>query len=208
MNDKVLIFIVFVMIFTGMFGWWYFMEYTPLQQEQEELNAEEVKLRKDLEEGGRIEQEIAEQQEILQKTQEEYEMTKTAVITTDDMSIPDLIRVVRNYSKQAEIEFNEIQVGKIFSYEYYDELPVDFNFTGTYHNMGRMMARLENLKLINARKGRFSLSPYKDTGSSGRTPGRSGVSARDAIDESDDGVKISMDLSASSFMFKSAGGRW
>ncbi|MFA5478843.1 MAG: type 4a pilus biogenesis protein PilO [Candidatus Muiribacteriota bacterium] len=210
MNEKVLIFLAFVIIFTGMVGWWYFMEYTPLRNQQEELQAEENKLKSELAQGGRIEQEIEEKRDILKKTEEEYEIVKKSVITTSDMSIPDLIRVVRNYAKQTKVEFNEIKISKLFSFEYYDELPIDFNFTGTYHSMGRMMARMENLKLINARKGRFSLAPYRATGAA-RTTSRTpigGARRTFGMEEDEDQNEISMDLSASSFMFKSGGGRW
>jgi Tfp pilus assembly protein PilO len=100
------------------------------------------------------------------------------------------------------VDFNEIKISKLFSYEYYDELPIEFNFTGPYHNMGRMMARLENLKMINARKGKFSMTPYREVGGGRRrTFGRRSFNL-----EEDNKNKITMSLAASSFIFKSKGG--
>ncbi|MFW5782236.1 MAG: type 4a pilus biogenesis protein PilO [Candidatus Muiribacteriaceae bacterium] len=205
MNDKILIFLAFVLIFVGISGYWYFMRYKPLQDEQVRLRQEVQDLEKKISNASNMEKRIAAKKKELEEAKAEYEIVEQSVITSDMMSIPDLIRVVRNYAKQAQVEFNEIKVNKLFSYEYYDELPMDFNFTGPYHNMGRMMARLENLKLINARKGRFSLSPYKKA-SSGSSFNRNRSFGGGFGQSEEEQNEITMDFSASSFIFKKKGG--
>ncbi|MCK9223541.1 MAG: type 4a pilus biogenesis protein PilO [Candidatus Muirbacterium halophilum] len=204
MNDKLLAIVVIILLGVGLFGYWHIFENQPRLDEIESLKSKISQLERDIKEKEKIEKEIKDKQVLLEKTKNEFDIIQNSVITSDNMSVPDLIKVVRNYAKQAKVEFNEIKINKLFSAEYWDELPMDFNFTGPYHNMGRMIARLENLKLINARKGKLSLQPHKGTAKntssfSSRTSFRGG-------DDEEEKQEISMDLGASSFIFKKGGG--
>ena len=203
MNDKLLAVVVIILLGVGLFGYWHIFEYQPRVDEIQSIDSKISQLEKDINAKAKIEREIEEKKELLKKTSKEFEIIQNSVITSDNMSVPDLIKVVRNYAKQAKVEFNEIKINKLFSAEYWDELPMDFNFTGPYHNMGRMIARLENLKLINARKGKLSLQPHKGSARNATSSFRS--SFRGSEDE-EEKQEISMDLGASSFIFKKGGG--
>lgn len=203
MNDKIAIFLIFVMLFIGVGGYYYWFVEMPLKNEIKNLEVEKNKLRSNMKNEQRLRDELDEKKNILDKTKKEYDIILQSTISDKNMSVPDLIRVVRNYAKQAKVEFNEIKINKLFSYEYYDELPMEFNFTGPYHHMGRMMARLENLKLINARKGKINLQPHKQAKKSSSSFGRSRFGFNEEEEEKNE---ISLDLTASSFIFKDKGG--
>ncbi|PLX19941.1 MAG: hypothetical protein C0601_00550 [Candidatus Muiribacterium halophilum] len=207
MKDKLIVFLMFIVVMLAICGYWYWTVYMEYQDKKGSLDKSIAKLEKEISGNAskRLQDDIDKMKSEKKKLDVEYSQKINSVVTDKDMSIPDLIRVVRNYAKQTDVEFNEIKINKIYPQDYFDELPMEFNFTGPYHKIGRMMARMENLKLINARRGKFSLAAHKKTNSNAS----SSFSRRRSFSfqqEEESENEVSLDLSASSYIFKSKGG--
>lgn len=189
MSEKVAIFFLFVAALGGMIGAYWWMNEIPFNKAREDMQGQIDQLKRKIDSYPEVTVQIGEAQEQYKKLQDEFRQLSTRI--QKEPQIPEIVRQTQKYSEECKVDFTEIRFDNLREYEDYDELPMEFVATGPYHAIGRFIARMENLRLVNARAGQISLTP---TGAStDRTRRRAGE---------EEVTEIQLQMTATSYIFK------
>ncbi|MDD5091736.1 MAG: type 4a pilus biogenesis protein PilO [Candidatus Wallbacteria bacterium] len=165
MGEKSLIFTLFLLILIGMCSTFYFKNYKKYVKEKDDLLAEIKRIEEELERAKNIDEQIAaankELEAILKKMVQLFNKVQT------EIRVPVILNKIEEFAKQTKVDFKEIKFENITEYEAYSVMPVTITMVGEYHPLGRFTARLENFKLVTARKGRLTLATTGSGGDAG-----------------------------------------
>lgn len=189
MSDKILIFFLFVAILGGMGGSYWYMNEIPFNNAREDVESQIQQLKRKINAFPEVTQQISDAKEQFKALQDEFKELSTRI--QKEPKIPAIVKEVQTYSEQTKVDFTEIRFDNLREHEDYDELPMEFTATGPYHAIARFIARLENLRLVNARVGQLTLTP---------TGGGPASSSRRRSGEEE--VEVQLQISATSYIFK------
>jgi len=164
MNEKSMIFILFLIVLIGMGSAFYFNNYKAYQDEKMQLEAEIAKIQDEIKKAKNIDQDIANAKKHLGEVNKKMVALSKKIHT--EIDIPTILNKIEEYSKATKVEFKEIKFNNISEYESYSVLPISIQLIGEYHSLGRLMSRLENFNLITARKGKLTLATSGSSGGS------------------------------------------
>lgn len=155
-GNNMVVFILLLIISAGAGGHWYFTVYQEFITARDAKQQEIEKVTKDIKGVNMLEEE-------LNRVKKEYEQKKKEMkylvekIQTQQQ-VPDILKKVETITIENKVKFNEIRISPLIEYEGYSEIPIEFVLEGKYHDIGRFMASLENLKIFNVNAGIISIS--------------------------------------------------
>lgn len=164
MNEKSMIFILFMIVLISMGGAFYLNNYKTYLGEKMQLEADIAKVQDEINKAKNIDQDIANAKKHLDKVNKKIVDLSKKIHTT--INIPAILNKIEEYAKATKTEFKEIKFENISEYESYSVLPIKIQVIGEYHSIGRLMSRLENFNLITARKGKLTLATAGSGGGS------------------------------------------
>jgi Tfp pilus assembly protein PilO len=165
MNEKSMIFILFMIVLIGMGSEFYFNNYKAYLDEKVQLDADIAKIQDEINKAKNLDQDIANAKKQLAEDNKKIVALSKKIHTT--INIPVILNKIEEYAKATKVEFKEIKFDNISEFESYSVLPIKIQVIGEYHCLGRFMSRLENFNLITARKGKLTLATSGSSGSSG-----------------------------------------
>ncbi|MDD2717278.1 MAG: type 4a pilus biogenesis protein PilO [Candidatus Wallbacteria bacterium] len=176
MGEKSLIFTLFLLILVGMVSTFYFKNYKEYVAERDILRADIQKIKEELEKAKDIDEQIKQARVRLEEINKK--MMELAKKIQTEIKVPVILNKIEEYAKQAKVEFKDIKFDNLVEMEAYTDMPISVNITGEFHCLGRFVARLENFKLVVARKGEVTLNATGGDQTAGfnfGTPGYEGL---------------------------------
>jgi type IV pilus assembly protein PilO len=155
-GNNMVVFILLLIFSAGAGGHWYFTVYQEFITARDAKQQEIDKVTRDIEGVEMLKDE-------LERVTKEYEQKKKemAILVKNiqtDQQVPDILKKVENITIDNKVNFKEIRISPLIEYEGYSEIPIEFVLEGGYHDIGRFMASLENLKIFNVNAGIISIS--------------------------------------------------
>ncbi|MEZ7890606.1 MAG: type 4a pilus biogenesis protein PilO [Candidatus Wallbacteria bacterium] len=157
-NTKIMIFILFIILASAMVGVWYFVNYQDFLVRYNDKEDILNKLKRDIDNASKVEEEFNRKNAELASAKEEYEKLKKKVQIK--INIPEMLRQTEQAALDTKIKFNEIKIENIIPYEGYSEIPIELQMVGNFHDVGRVLRKLEHMKLFNVNAGTLQLQPF------------------------------------------------
>jgi len=157
MSNNLAVLVAFILIAIGIGVGFYFFEYRPIQDSKKTLKKQIEQLEKEISEAQDIKEDLA-------KLQKEYEELKKKLKERSkklatQLDIPNILKQIEEISMKNHIKFKNVHFSPVVDYEGYSELPIELGLEGTYHDMGRWLADMENAQIVNINEASISISP-------------------------------------------------
>jgi type IV pilus assembly protein PilO len=176
--------IAWVLVFLLVVVLGYFYNISDLRADLERSEAKEVGLKKEFEDKAFK----AANLEALRKQMVEMEASFGALVSQlpSDTEVPGLLEDITNKGVESGLEIKSIKLEKEQTKEFYVELPISIEVTGSYHDFGTFVSGIANLPRI-VTLHNFKIAPV----------------AKDKDGEASSGV-LSMSISAKTYRYKGA----
>jgi len=150
----ILIGILFVIVIL----YWYLF-YSPHQDEMRKLRADMDKLTKELNEGKAIARDLEKFKSQVAKLNVDLE--KALIQLPSEKEIPEILKSISRLGKESNLEFTLFKPNPEAAQEFYAIVPIDLVILGKYHNVGVFFDKISKLpRIINVVD--FNMSRFKD----------------------------------------------
>lgn len=147
-----------IVLLVALFGYFiYLPKYQELQRFENKLKKARVKLQQTRQVAAQLPELEAEIEKL------NVAFKKALNKLPDSKEIPALLLKITQLGKDAKLEFNLFQPLAAHNQDFYAELPIDVEVTGSYHALGRFFEQICSMpRIVNL--GDFSLGNYQNSG--------------------------------------------
>lgn len=155
---KIMMLAGIIVLLAGLFS--YFL-YLPKHEELKRLEGKLRKARVKLQQTRQVAAQLPELEAEIDKLNLAFKKALNKL--PDSKEIPALLLKITQLGKDAKLEFNLFQPLAAHNRDFYAELPIDVEVTGSYHALGRFFEQICSMpRIVNLRD--FSLGNYQNSG--------------------------------------------
>ncbi len=150
--QRYLIYCGTILVLIGVYVYFFYM---PNQQEINKLNKQYDKLSKELQSTRTKANQLKKYQKMMEDAKVQFQIVKKTLPEKKD--IPALLTSISQAGRDAGMEFQLFQPKGEVNKQFYAEIPVSINITGSYHNLALFFDRVANLsRIVNIRDIKIS----------------------------------------------------
>ena len=151
-------FLVFLLVGVGLFGIFYFVVYSPTQDEIRSVVQRSEQLQEEIRKAEKSEAKLEKLKE--EKAANEKVLEELKGILPEKMEFAQHLRKIQAIASNARLRTSTFNFSKETARDYYFERPIVISLEGNYHNLGIFFDQVSRLKKIFTIDG-LSISPLK-----------------------------------------------
>jgi type IV pilus assembly protein PilO len=150
--------LVFLLVGAVLFGIFYFIVYSPTQEEIRTIVSQSEKLQEDIRKAEKSEAKLEKLKE--EKGANEKILEELKGILPEKKEFAQHLRKIQAIASNARLKTSTFNFGKEIARDYYMEWPISISLDGNYHNLGIFFDQVSRLKKIFT-IDRLHISPLK-----------------------------------------------
>ncbi len=140
----------------------YFVSFSPKSKEIQRMTQQVTSLRAELDKAKSDSRRIKEVEREYAAAEETFASLK--VMLPDLQDIPDILRSISDYGREAGLEFLTFKPGPEIPKDFYAEIPIDITIHGPYHYVGQFLDQVRKLDRIVTVNGIDMGTPKREGG--------------------------------------------